>query len=74
VHTPTRLPEALRLTTREREIVALAATGMGDKEIGVRLGIAVGTVRTHLHRAYARNNAAGRTLLVARWLVGGVPR
>ncbi|HEX6903131.1 MAG TPA: response regulator transcription factor [Thermoanaerobaculia bacterium] len=37
------------LTTREREILALLAQGLGNKEIGRRLQITVQTVKNHVH-------------------------
>jgi len=38
------------LTQREREILALLATGLGNKEVGRRLRITVQTVKNHVHR------------------------
>jgi len=40
---------ALRMTTREQEIVALIAEGMSNREIGERLQIATYTVKSHVH-------------------------
>ncbi|WP_158590123.1 helix-turn-helix transcriptional regulator [Amnibacterium setariae] len=40
------------LTTREQEIVRLAATGLQDREIAAELGISVRTAQTHLGRAF----------------------
>lgn len=59
---------ALSLTSREREIAQLVADGLSDKEIAANLSMSLGTVRTHLHRAYARNGLAGRVSLVVAWL------
>jgi len=58
----------VRLTSREQQIVVLAAEGLHDKEIAARLGVSAGTVRTYLRRAYARNNFGGRVELVVAWL------
>ena len=41
------------LTTRQREILALAATGMDATAIAAELGLAAGSVRQELSRAYA---------------------
>jgi DNA-binding NarL/FixJ family response regulator len=38
------------LTLREREILALMAAGLGNKEVGSRLRITVQTVKNHVHR------------------------
>ncbi len=41
---------ASRLTVREREVIALIATGAGNKEIVKWLGVAMSTVKTHRER------------------------
>jgi DNA-binding NarL/FixJ family response regulator len=38
------------LTLREREVLALLAAGLGNKELGQRLRITVQTVKNHVHR------------------------
>jgi len=38
------------LTLREREILALLAAGLGNKDVGRRLQITVQTVKNHVHR------------------------
>lgn len=38
------------LTLREREVLALLAAGLGNKEVGRRLQITVQTVKNHVHR------------------------
>lgn len=42
------------LTDREREILALLACGLGNKEIGRRLRITVQTVKNHVHRVLGK--------------------
>jgi two-component system NarL family response regulator len=44
------LREVVPLTAREREILFSLADGLGNKEIGRRLGITVQTVKNHVHR------------------------
>ena len=44
------------LTTRERQIAELQATGLSHKEIADRLGISLGTVKTHLGRMFAKTH------------------
>jgi DNA-binding CsgD family transcriptional regulator len=52
-----------RLTRREREVVALAAEGLLDKEIAQRLGISYTTVRTHLDRSFQKLGINNRSRL-----------
>jgi len=42
------------LTEREREILASAAAGLGNKEIADRLCVSLDTVKTHLHNTYRK--------------------
>lgn len=42
------MPHAL-LTPRQRQVIHLIAEGLTNKEIASRLGIAVHTVKTHVH-------------------------
>ncbi len=43
------LKRAIRMTEREKEIIALIADGMSNKEIANRLNIATFTVKSHVH-------------------------
>lgn len=40
--------DAVRMTQREREVIALIAVGMSNKEIATRLSIAADTVKSHV--------------------------
>ena len=51
------------LTTREREVAALAADGLASKEIAARLGRSVRTVDNHLQRAYQKLGVSSREAL-----------
>ncbi|WP_150117055.1 helix-turn-helix transcriptional regulator [Arthrobacter sp. ERGS1:01] len=51
------------LTTREREVSRLAATGLTDKDIAEQLQVSVRTVEGHLYRSYAKLGIAGRSEL-----------
>jgi DNA-binding NarL/FixJ family response regulator len=51
------------LTSRERQIGKLAATGLRNREIADRLGISVGTVKVHLHNVYRKLGVRGRVQL-----------
>ncbi len=47
-------PRAERLTPREIEVLTLVAVGLTNAEIGRRLYISVGTVKTHLIRMFGK--------------------
>jgi DNA-binding NarL/FixJ family response regulator len=51
------------LTARQRDIAALAATGMASKDIAARLHLSVRTVENHLQNAYARLGVTTRAEL-----------
>ena len=51
------------LSEREREVVALVALGLADKEIGERLHISTSTVRSHLDRIANKTALRRRTEL-----------
>jgi ATP/maltotriose-dependent transcriptional regulator MalT len=53
------------LTSREREVALLAATGRSSPEIGGHLGLATRTVDTHLARVYRKLGISGRAELPA---------
>ncbi len=49
------------LSPKELEVMTLVALGYSDKEIGVELNIAYGTVRSHIDRAVLKLRAQNRT-------------
>jgi DNA-binding CsgD family transcriptional regulator len=53
------------LTTQERQIADLAATGLTNKQIAERLFLSHRTVGSHLHRLYPKLGVASRTALRA---------
>jgi ATP/maltotriose-dependent transcriptional regulator MalT len=53
------------LTHREREILALVADGLGNKQIAGRLGISTNTVKTHLELLFEKLDVASRAEAVA---------
>jgi DNA-binding CsgD family transcriptional regulator len=53
---------------REEQVLVLAAGGLTDKEIAVRLGISPDTVGTYWRRVLAKYNAASRTEVVAKYM------
>lgn len=50
----------LRLTKREREVLAIAAEGLTAREIAERLGVRERTVTTHLARIYGKLGVGNR--------------
>ena len=53
------------LSPREREVAALVAAGLANKEIAVRLGIALSTVKDHLHRILRKTGLPNRAAVAA---------
>jgi DNA-binding CsgD family transcriptional regulator len=58
--------EPVRLSGRERQVVALAALGRSNKLIAYELGLAYSTVRVLMARASAKLGATSRSELIAR--------
>lgn len=52
-----------KLNPREREIAALVARGMRNRDIGAQLGIGEGTVKVYLHTMYQKLGIENRTEL-----------
>ncbi len=61
-----RLPDA-GLGEREQELLALLADGLFYKEIADRLGISIGTVKSHVHNIYHKLHVQNRTEAVNRF-------
>ncbi|NEA55066.1 helix-turn-helix transcriptional regulator [Streptomyces sp. SID13666] len=60
------------LTSREREVAALAVFQLSNQEIADRLVLSVRTVENHLYRAYGKLGVTTRTELAPRLGVGPV--
>jgi LuxR family maltose regulon positive regulatory protein len=56
---------ASKLTSREREVMALVGDGLTNREIARRLDVAPGTVKAHLEHAYAKLGVGTRTGAIA---------
>jgi predicted ATPase/DNA-binding NarL/FixJ family response regulator len=54
------------LSTREREILSLMATGMTNPQIAAQLVIGAGTVKTHTLNIYRKLEVANRTQAIVR--------
>ena len=59
-------PDVETLTPREIEVLELVAEGLGNKAIGLRLGISDQTVKFHLSSISGKLGAANRTDAVRR--------
>lgn len=57
---PRDVREGDQLTARERQILALVATGETTSALSERLGIAEATIKTHLTRIYKKTGSTNR--------------
>jgi DNA-binding NarL/FixJ family response regulator len=62
------------LTDREREVVALAGTGLSNAEIAARLGMSPATAKTHVSRAMVKLSVRDRAQLVVFAYEAGLVR
>jgi DNA-binding NarL/FixJ family response regulator len=71
---PTRQPASVvdQLSSREREVLALASQGLANKQIGRSLGIAERTVKVHLGNVFRRIGVGDRTS-AALWARDNLP-
>jgi DNA-binding NarL/FixJ family response regulator len=65
VESRARTLEAVRLTNRERQVIDLLSEGLSNKEIAVRLHIAVHTVKSHVHNVLEKLALRSRLEVVA---------
>lgn len=57
---------AVSLSSRELEVLSLAAEGLKRDEIAGQLGVSTGTVRTHLRNIYRKLEVGGRTAAIKK--------
>lgn len=60
-----RVLRAAHLTTREVEILRLVGTGLTNKDIARRLGISLGTAKSHVHSLLGKMELQRRTEVAA---------
>jgi DNA-binding NarL/FixJ family response regulator len=60
------------LTPREREVLALVAQGLSNKEIARNLGISPGTAKVHVERIISKMGVADRTQAAVRAVERGL--
>jgi DNA-binding NarL/FixJ family response regulator len=53
-------PELAALSNREREVLALVATGLANDEIAARLYLSTRTVERHMSNIYVKLGVSGR--------------
>ncbi len=58
-------PESTGLSSSERRVLALVASGASNAEVAERLSISVSTVRKHLEHCYRKLGVSNRTAAVA---------
>jgi DNA-binding NarL/FixJ family response regulator len=71
---PRQLPHLDELTPREREVLALIATGLSNDEISRKIYISPATVKTHASRAMTKLGARDRAQLVVFAYQAGLVR
>ena len=71
---PREYPGLAALTDREREVMALAATGLSNEEIAGRLVLSPATAKTHVSRAMVKLGARDRAQLVVIAYESGLVR
>ena len=62
---PAPAPAVTDLSVREREVLALLARGLSNKELARELSVSENTVKTHLANLYAKLGARRRTEALA---------
>jgi DNA-binding NarL/FixJ family response regulator len=62
----TRAQEALGISRRELEVLALLAAGRSNKEIARRLAVSPNTIKTHVTKLLAKLEARRRTEAILR--------
>lgn len=64
----------LRVTSRQAQLLDMAAQDIPDKQIAARLNISLSTVRTQWQRFFRANGVHSRAGSVALWLQSRIRR
>ncbi|HVV70100.1 MAG TPA: helix-turn-helix transcriptional regulator [Verrucomicrobiae bacterium] len=64
--------KTIRLSPRERQVVAQLPLDKSNKEIGADLGLSVAVVKFHLRNACAKAGVHTRCGLLVQWLDGRI--
>ncbi len=62
-----KVPDGVKLSPRELEVLDLLARGYGFKEVAARLGISMPSVKTYVRRMYEKLHVCSRSQAVARY-------
>lgn len=65
-------PHHSEMTERERQVLALVAEGLGNREVGEQLGIAGRTAQKHLENLFRKFDVHDRTELVTKAFRAGL--
>jgi len=60
-----KIPSGIRMTEREKDVMALIAEGMSNKQIGESLNIATFTVKSHVHNILEKLQLQSRLQIAA---------
>jgi non-specific serine/threonine protein kinase len=63
---PTSPAWAAKMTKREHEVGRLIAEGLSNKEIAVRLGVTLATVKDHVHHILEKSGLTSRAAVAVR--------
>lgn len=58
----------MQLTTKQEQILSLAARGLKDRLIADKMGLSVRTVQNHLARIYTKNHTNNRVAAILLYM------
>jgi len=69
---PVQIAANDKITPKELEVLSLAAKGMSNRDIGTRLGISEGTVKSYFTDLFLKLNVHSRTEAIFVGLKSGI--